>query len=1141
MEEKRIGSNGNAYPRAATTEMRWFNKKVQVNSNVTGWPSDSDDDILVLCSSSESDDDDATASYSAALCAQAAAKAASEFAHSISKLISIKVAALVAASAAAVAQKASRLAFLSFLSAAATRRKIKKTLEAKKAAKVAANCAASSAADARKASRLASLATLQVYSELPVLMSGWLEKRGTISRGWKRRWLVLNCKGISWSKGPNKPRKGHIEFGEENYVYRLEEGGENEFPFTIFHKELRSLHLRTNLEPIRTGWRNALETVLYKTKNRHPVEFLDSIDVEKEDFLVPEQMGEVISKMKGNFKKEEGKKERNENLLNFVDVEEDVLMPQHIDDVISKMKRENGFIKVEEEKNNLQGRESFIPKGKRTKRRSLQNARKIFANFAKKVNTLHKMYKIIETKKKNREMAENDLLSTPCPPPVEQILLFSPKTNATSTRSSRPSHSPFSHSTRSTVVFCAMEAKHLNTNGAFGVFCRAFLSSKKNDVKASTVYEHGPLPNQSSWMDKIKTVFSNDEFNTNQRRLLPLSDEKRRKAIWTTEEEITSNFAQGSVRGNSEKHWHFEVQGNLTSKSIEIEIVTTVGGGTFGRLSALVVIGRASLPLKDLMGGCVLDRWLSLAPSSGLVRIRAQLWHETLLEQVDLHLEQCYPVPKSETQASILSSLKIFAFPTPEASGGLAPFQISAQNRRATYHSFVLTDLHEAGRITYGHVLQWHRYPSAKRKERVLSLLPKEYKKEGCEIFEPIALVALSRVPLHLETQFHLKHCSEKLRITRMRVVPPIILDRLYHSLISSFNDEGDIEWVRDALRRRGIHKFSEANSLALMSASTARRTLHQPNTNQISRLSEYLPKTDVAYSVLFTQLEPRNIVILFNALLTSQNVVITSKKVQYLTDVAEAALSLLWPLQWIDAYKYIPLLPPSSHGLLEILYSDAPITYFFGVPTKGSVHIPPSDCFIRIDLDTNQVTPENLPENWPILSPEIFSYLHQFVHRETANIKQLLKNGETVRNVNKGKEVERVRWVFLRTIASLLKDYQSFMKIDKDGDKKEKEIFREFEDEFDCSSFLQKFSTDQGSLHFLMSEIVNSQMFCQFIMKQKMKRRNEEGDTGPDFNKITQLNCVPSPGFLGLTEIFPFKEKRNDGKSLFNKGYPLP
>jgi hypothetical protein len=90
------------------------------------------------------------------------------------------------------------------------------------------------------------------------------------------------------------------------------------------------------------------------------------------------------------------------------------------------------------------------------------------------------------------------------------------------------------------------------------------------------------------------------------------------------------------------------------------------------------------------------------------------------------------------------------------------------------------------------------------------------------------------------------------------------------------------------------------------------------------------LPLVDFSYKPLFSCLSAANILVVWGVLLQEGRVVLCSQHHGLLTPVAEALLSLLFPLQWQG--MYIPVLP-SLGGMQDIL--EAPVPYLVGVDGK--------------------------------------------------------------------------------------------------------------------------------------------------------------------------------------------------------------
>lgn len=87
------------------------------------------------------------------------------------------------------------------------------------------------------------------------------------------------------------------------------------------------------------------------------------------------------------------------------------------------------------------------------------------------------------------------------------------------------------------------------------------------------------------------------------------------------------------------------------------------------------------------------------------------------------------------------------------------------------------------------------------------------------------------------------------------------------------------------------------------------------------------LPVVDFSYKPLFSCLSAANIMVIRGVLLQEGRVVLCSQYHGLLTPVAEALLSLLFPLQWQG--MYIPVLP-SLGGMQDVV--EALVPYLVGV-----------------------------------------------------------------------------------------------------------------------------------------------------------------------------------------------------------------
>jgi DENN (AEX-3) domain len=121
--------------------------------------------------------------------------------------------------------------------------------------------------------------------------------------------------------------------------------------------------------------------------------------------------------------------------------------------------------------------------------------------------------------------------------------------------------------------------------------------------------------------------------------------------------------------------------------------------------------------------------------------------------------------------------------------------------------------------------------------------------------------------------------------------------------------------------------------------------TIERPPENQ-------LPLANFSYQPLFACLSVPNVLIVMGCLLQETRVVLVSKHFAILGSVAEALLSLLFPLHWQG--MYLPILP---YSMLEIL--DAPVPYLVGIHSRFLHDVPverrPRGVVV-VDLDRDEV-----------------------------------------------------------------------------------------------------------------------------------------------------------------------------------------
>ncbi|CAB9497973.1 DENN domain-containing protein 5B [Seminavis robusta] len=118
-------------------------------------------------------------------------------------------------------------------------------------------------------------------------------------------------------------------------------------------------------------------------------------------------------------------------------------------------------------------------------------------------------------------------------------------------------------------------------------------------------------------------------------------------------------------------------------------------------------------------------------------------------------------------------------------------------------------------------------------------------------------------------------------------------------------------------------------------------------------------------YQTLFDCLDVENILLLWNALIMENKILLVSSQYSVLTVCAEILTSLLFPMRW--CHLYVPLLPRFICPML-----DAPVPYLCGVVRENWLYAQQFVCreTIIVDLDRNTVaTGEMTP---PFLTPPI-------------------------------------------------------------------------------------------------------------------------------------------------------------------------
>ncbi|KAJ4457721.1 putative DENN domain-containing protein 2 [Paratrimastix pyriformis] len=110
------------------------------------------------------------------------------------------------------------------------------------------------------------------------------------------------------------------------------------------------------------------------------------------------------------------------------------------------------------------------------------------------------------------------------------------------------------------------------------------------------------------------------------------------------------------------------------------------------------------------------------------------------------------------------------------------------------------------------------------------------------------------------------------------------------------------------------------------------------------------LPFVDIDFGVLFSRLDPPNIVTLVSVLLLEQHCLFISSDLHALSAATEASLALLYPMIWM--HVYINVLPAAL-----VDFFQAPMPFVIGCHRSVAESYPVPPEVVVIDLDRNRIT----------------------------------------------------------------------------------------------------------------------------------------------------------------------------------------
>ncbi|XP_077384392.1 DENN domain-containing protein 4B [Festucalex cinctus] len=247
--------------------------------------------------------------------------------------------------------------------------------------------------------------------------------------------------------------------------------------------------------------------------------------------------------------------------------------------------------------------------------------------------------------------------------------------------------------------------------------------------------------------------------------------------------------------------------------------------------------------------------------------------------------------------------------------------------------------------------------------------------------------------------------------------------------------------------------------------------------------VSSPLPLSGASFLKLLQNLGPGNACTLLLAVLTEHKVLLHSLRPDVLTAVAEALVSMTFPLRWLC--PYIPLCPLQ---MAEVLL--APVPFIVGVHSSYfDLYQPPADV-VCVDLDTNTLfqSDDKKPLSWRSLPKKagktLFSTLaslHKTLEQicnpgqEEATLEFLLTDFDQMYRRQKQLEAD-IQEAFLRFMSVLLRGYRTFLTPITQPPSATATNCRSL---FNLQGFLKSRERTQQKL---FAQLTRTQMFTQFI-----------------------------------------------------------
>ncbi|KRZ74408.1 DENN domain-containing protein 4C [Trichinella papuae] len=243
------------------------------------------------------------------------------------------------------------------------------------------------------------------------------------------------------------------------------------------------------------------------------------------------------------------------------------------------------------------------------------------------------------------------------------------------------------------------------------------------------------------------------------------------------------------------------------------------------------------------------------------------------------------------------------------------------------------------------------------------------------------------------------------------------------------------------------------------------------------------LPLSGANYLDFLKLLGTENCMYLTLLVLLEQKVLVHSLRPWYLTSVAEAICSLIFPLRW--QCPYIPQCPLDLAGVLH-----APLPFVAGVDSCyfELYQDPPKDVTC-VDLDTNTISQSEVRQRLrlsllPRKAAKVLKQRLEALLGEMARVDFKIRSTQhylpvdldlKLRQRRKRLEIE-IQEAFLRFMGTLLKDYQNFLRPIQSAPSVGSTDLQAL---FDVAGFLR--TRDKASLEFYKL-LMNTQLFIRFI-----------------------------------------------------------